>query len=131
MEVESHSEQPLHDKKRTGATPETKSAPENHEYALRKTYLLDFTKLGFPGNHDFNAYDFFITATPIPDTSISFDTATNMVKLDKDGSKKMTMLEFLLALGIGLHQGAFKIQDYVLSSQGQRRDLEDPEDLPN
>lgn len=131
MEVESFSEQPLLDTKLKKTSPDIKHVPENEEYALRKTYLLNFAKLGFPGLHDFNAYDFFINAKPIADTSIYFDTTTNMVHLNTEGSKQMTLLEFLLALGIGLHQGAFKIQDYVLSSPEQRQALEEPENLPN
>lgn len=127
MEVEMQSFEPSLDAGHKGIKNEVSDSSK--EYELRKTYQLDFAKLGFPGKKDFNAYDFFINHQPIAGTSIHFDEMSNMVAIDS--TKQMALLEFLSTLGIGLQQGAFKIQDYVMSSPEQRKDLEDTDGLPN
>lgn len=120
---------PQREKGKRNKTEESKQVAK--EYELRKTYSVDFSKLGFKEKHDFNAYRFFIEKEPIKikDTSFYFNEEDGYVY--GAGDSKTTILEFLTSLGIGLQEGAFKIQDYVMSSSEQRNILEEPENLPN
>lgn len=118
-------------KKNKIETPKQTEIQPETEFALRRTYQVDFSNLGFKQKHDFNAYNFFIEKEPIKirDTVIHFNEEDSYVY--GAGDSKMTILEFLLSIGIGLQQGAFKIQEYVMSSPEQRTALEESEDLPN
>jgi hypothetical protein len=105
----------------------TEKKPE--KYKLDKTYSLDFSEIpGFSGKHDFNAKDFFINEVPlhINDTVIKYNPEEKRVEIGNE--QRMTVLEFLLKLNIGLHQGGFDIEQYVFADKKGREYLDDDND---
>ena len=47
------------------------------------------------------------------------------------GDKKMSVLEFLLKLNIGLHEGGFDIEEYILANDGWRKQLDEENEPTN
>ncbi len=107
----------------------TEQKPE--KYKLDKTYSLDFSEIpGFSGEHDFNAKEFFIKNVPlqINGKEIKYDPTERRVNA---GDKKMSVLEFLLKLNIGLHEGGFDIEEYILANDGWRKQLDEENEPTN
>ena len=115
---------------KTSRSKEQQPKQSEKTYELRQTYQLNFNKVvGKDVTIDFNAYNFFINQEPmqVGDTVILFENG--VVKIGKD--KELSILEFLVYIGIGLQEGAFTIQDYVAAAPENRINLEESENLPN
>jgi len=131
MILENGSENFLDKSRKPKKENKSEKTEQPKEYKLRKTYEVDLSELGFKQKYNFNAYNFFIEKKPIEvrGQAIYFNEEDKYVY--GPGDSKLTIIEFLAQLGIGLQEGAFTIQDYALATKEQRKDMEDSEDLPN